>query len=167
MTAELKGLRDASGALRYTVLGVAIAGGLLLAGIPSKAAEKERQPGDDGAVTVEIKDSTGATLNRNQLQGTVIGRQVSLTASILPAGVQVTSHQWTIPGNRIKSYTQTRESAEKADILPADLQQQTVSCYWLEGASAHIVGYAAQVQGPTGPQCQPGTNHAGQLHWCR
>lgn len=97
---------------------------------------------------VEITDHAGTPLAG--LQTVNVGERVQLKVRvILPLGATIDSVQWTIPGTIIKDYVITPTTAQVQTIIPADLQQESITFYWVDGATGHIVEAKAIVNGLT------------------
>ena len=103
-----------------------------------------------GSVTVKVikviikqgdNDITGQT------QDTIVGRNIGLTGVVLPEGTSVTAHQWVIPEKRIENYTADVNSAAVNALEGAELQNQSVSYYWVDGGDGRQVTYTATVGG--------------------
>jgi len=94
-------------------------------------------------VTVRIKvngvDKTGQT------QNWIVGRQVNLEGVV--TGGTPTTKSWSIPGSRIKDCTASSASATVTNLTANDLQQSTVSLYWVDGGNGRVVTYTVTVNG--------------------
>ncbi|MBS1329017.1 MAG: hypothetical protein HP043_03335, partial [Dialister sp.] len=75
----------------------------------------------------------------------IVGEKVSLTAEILPSDLTVTSKKWTVPENRVKNYTATLASADKTPLEEKDLNDTSVSYYWVDGARSRDVKFSVKI----------------------
>jgi hypothetical protein len=94
---------------------------------------------------VEITNLAGVPLAQNVR--TVPGRKIALKGKVTPGDLEVTDHQWTIGGNRIKSYTQSLNEGVKVELESSDLEADTVEFYWIDGGEDIEVKYEAVVAG--------------------
>jgi hypothetical protein len=113
------------------------------------------RPCDTANVTIPIRRITLEIVNRRTgavVSGTnqsrIVGQKVELEVRTRPAGEAMTNIRWTIPGDRIKNYTQSVASAVKTDLAAADLQRATIDFYWINRGH-HTVQVSAQVAGAT------------------
>jgi hypothetical protein len=88
----------------------------------------------------------------NVISGTtvikMVGNKIKLGLQTRPAGHAISSPQWTIPGTRIKTYTQSVANGVKTDLAAADLQAPTIDFHWIDDGS-QAVRATAQVAGAT------------------
>ena len=93
------------------------------------------------AVTDQVvsgKDGNGKLITTT----VIVGQQINLRA-VLPAGVNVTGEQWTIPGTNgnspfaIEKYTQSRGGGIVTAFAAQDplLQGASVQYYWIAGSN--------------------------------
>ncbi len=84
---------------------------------------------------------------------TIVGERIKLNTEILPTGITVSSHLWTLPGNVMKDFlvvppTSTNPTASTSQVVPVDsLTTANVDYVWYDGADARIVNYKATVGG--------------------
>ncbi len=97
-------------------------------------------------VVLEIVDHDTAAVISGIPQTRVVGQRISFDVRTRPAGLAMTSIQWTVPGNRIKSYTQAVGSATVGHLAAADLQAASAVFYWIEASAAGTVQVSARVQ---------------------
>lgn len=99
-------------------------------------------------VDVIIKEGT-TVVSDGTSRDKIVGQKVSLTAEILPSDLTVTSKEWTIPGTRIKNYTTTftaeTTSAVKTPLDDEDLNNTSISYYWVDGADARNVKFSISI----------------------
>ena len=96
-----------------------------------------------GGVVVDIL--MGGVSIKGKTQNTIVGRGIGLTGQV--TGGTPTTEEWTIPGNRVKSYTANSTSATVTNLSADDLQQSTVSFYWVDGGDGRTVTYTVTVNG--------------------
>ncbi|MCL5104625.1 MAG: hypothetical protein M1133_11020, partial [Armatimonadetes bacterium] len=96
---------------------------------------------------IEVNIKQGTTDITDQTQDTIVGRNISLTGEVLPAGTTVTAHQWSVPGIRIENYSASADSATVNALEGAELQNSSVSYYWVDGGDGREVTYTATVGG--------------------
>jgi hypothetical protein len=97
------------------------------------------------ALSVRIKK--GAVDITNQTLATIVGRNISLTAEIDPPVYAPSAYQWTIPQKRIKDYQPTLASAAVTNLQGADLNQSSISYYWVDGGDGRNVECGVTVAG--------------------
>ncbi len=89
-------------------------------------------------VVLEIIDrQTGAVVS-GTTQIKIVGQKVELRVRTRPAGLTMTNIQWTVPGQTVKSYTQSIGAATKTDLSVADLQAVDVDFYWIAGGNQNV-----------------------------
>ncbi|MCC6536115.1 MAG: carboxypeptidase regulatory-like domain-containing protein [Bryobacterales bacterium] len=99
-------------------------------------------------IVLEITNrATGAVISGTTVQK-VVGNKIRLGLQTRPLGHAISSPQWTIPGTRVKGYTQSAAAGTKTDVTAADLQAPTIDFHWIAGGS-HVVQASAQVAGAT------------------
>jgi hypothetical protein len=76
----------------------------------------------------------------------MVGNKIRLGLQTRPPGQPITNPQWTIPGTRVKNYTQAVGAGVKTDLAAADLQAATIDFFWIDVGS-QIVNVTAQVAG--------------------
>jgi len=95
------------------------------------------------AVSVKIKqdgnDITDTTHNE------IVGKQINLTGEVLPQGLTVDSHEWTIPGIRIEDYIANNDYGQVVELTGLD--EPSVSYYWVDGGDGRQVQYTVSVLG--------------------
>ncbi len=77
----------------------------------------------------------------------IVGQNISLTGVVTPGGLDIASQQWTIPGDRIHDYVAQNQNGRKYDLLPQDLQSNSVQFYWIDGGDNLTVVYAVTIFG--------------------
>lgn len=97
-------------------------------------------------VALEIVDRKTGSVISGTTQTKIVGQKVELRVRTRPAGQSMTNIQWTIPGQTVKSYTQSTSTATKTGLSVADLQAVDVDFYWIAGGN-QVVQVAATVQG--------------------
>ncbi len=120
------------------------------------------QPGQPGWVWATSQDVTYTVvgvdivdLGRGKLitglTSTVIVGQVNyLSGDVEPYGLEITSNQWTIPGDDntlIHDYTQSTSEGTVYPLSPGYLQSQDVQFYWVASGTSLLVTYAATIDG--------------------
>ena len=96
-------------------------------------------------IKVEITNLDGVPLAQNVR--TVPGRKIALKGKVTPSNLEVSGHQWTIGGNRIKNYTQSLNEGSKIALEVSDLTDDTVTFYWIDGGENIGVAYEASIHG--------------------
>ena len=97
-------------------------------------------------IFLEIVDRrTGTVISGTTVQK-MVGNKIQLGLQTRPAGRAIASPHWTVPGTRVKNYTQSTTAGVKTDISAADLQARTVDYFWIDGGSLSVQA-AAQVAG--------------------
>jgi hypothetical protein len=97
-------------------------------------------------IALEIVDrKTGAVVS-GTTQTKIVGQKIELQVRTRPPGLAMTGIQWTVPGERVKNYTQSAAAGTRTDLAPADLQAANLDFYWIAGG-ARTVSVAATVQG--------------------
>ncbi|MEW6238784.1 MAG: hypothetical protein AB1656_25655 [Candidatus Omnitrophota bacterium] len=98
------------------------------------------------------------------------GALINLGCSITPNDVYIYSigFAWTVPGSKIKSYTYSTNLGQVVDIAGSDLDDPTVSYYWVDGGDGKYVYCDVSIAGHTfwggapfnvkRPTCQVVTN---------
>ncbi|MBP8954274.1 MAG: hypothetical protein KBI47_17895 [Armatimonadetes bacterium] len=79
---------------------------------------------------------------------TCVGLPQSFSANVQPAGVALTDYQWSIGGQRIRSYdiAADQSTASVTQLTEQDLQQPNVSFHWYDGGTAEV-GLSAKYEG--------------------
>ena len=94
---------------------------------------------------LEIVDrKTGAVVS-GTTQTVIVGQKMELLVRTKPAE-SMSNIQWTVPGQRVKDYTQSTTTGAKTDLAAGDLQGVNLDFYWIEGGSQAIQA-AADVRG--------------------
>ena len=73
--------------------------------------------------------------------------QTDPQGKVTPSNLEVSGHQWTIGGNRIKNYTQSLNEGSKIALEVSDLTDDTVTFYWIDGGENIGVAYEASIHG--------------------
>jgi hypothetical protein len=101
--------------------------------------------------TVKIKRTIIGQPNPTDITNTtittIVGERIKLTAEIVPSGLTVSSHLWTLPGKTMKDYVVAAGSAS-SQVVPVDpLNTANVDYVWYDGADGRIVNYKATISG--------------------
>ena len=99
-------------------------------------------------IVLEIVDRKSGTVISGTTLSKMVGNKISLGLQTKPAGQAITKPQWTIPGERIKDYTQSVTSGAKTPLAAADLQAPTIDFFWIDDGS-QATQVSAQVAGAT------------------
>lgn len=135
-------------------------------GLDKKKAKKDS--GEELNVVVpppslEITDATGNVLAGVQTK--IVGQKVELRVRVSRGGLAMTDIQWTIPGETVKTYTQSVDAGTKTVLAAGDKQQDHLTFYWISGGpklvqvSATVGGrnllasVSFNVLAPTNPSC--------------
>jgi hypothetical protein len=70
-------------------------------------------------------------------QDKIVGQKVELLVRANPA-TPLTNIQWTVPGQKVRNYTQASSTASRTDLSAADLQGINLDFYWIAGGSQTI-----------------------------
>ena len=68
----------------------------------------------------------------------IVGRKINLTVQVLPEDLNIKNIHWTIPGIRVKSYTYTKQKSTLTKLGPVDLNNSSVSYYWVSGGEQKV-----------------------------
>jgi hypothetical protein len=122
--------------------------GLAPGGVQIKGYTPNDPKAVDGFVSgtvfkVDIK--RGGNVVTNGTADVMVGEKISLTAAIQPAGLNVTSRQWTVPGNPIKYYD--IDAGEIENLAQADFSGTTINFYWTTGGTGREVTCKVTVAG--------------------
>jgi hypothetical protein len=102
-------------------------------------------------VGVDIVDlGRGGKLITGLTSTIVVGQVNYLSGDVEPYGLEITSNQWTVPGDDgtlIYDYTQSSEEGKVYPLSPGYLQSQDVQFYWVAGGTNLLVTYAATIDG--------------------
>ncbi len=85
---------------------------------------------------LEIADGGGTAITTTQT--TIVGKKVTLQVRSVPGGQALTHVSWVIPGENVKSYTQSSTTATRTDLAAADLQGTTLSFFWISGGTKTV-----------------------------
>lgn len=96
--------------------------------------------------TLEIFDMKLGAVVSSAKHDKIVGQKVLLLARSKPVGHAVTNVQWTIPGERIKNYTQSVGAGTRTELSAPDLQKVSIEFYWI-GGGCQTVQVSAQVDG--------------------
>jgi hypothetical protein len=99
-------------------------------------------------IVLEIVDMKTGTVVSGTAQTKIVGQKVQLQVRTNPLGQAMTNIQWTIPGDRVKNYTQSTGSGVKTDLAAADLQGTSITFFWINGGNNNVQ-VTAQVAGTT------------------
>jgi len=89
-----------------------------------------------------------ATLVTNWTSTVIVGQHIALTGMVTPGDLEITSEQWTIPGDRIKNYiVQNPDTGMVVELPEADLHSNGVDFYWVDGDYNLTVTYAVTIGG--------------------
>lgn len=79
---------------------------------------------------------------------TCVGLPQTFSANVQPAGVALTDYQWSIGGQRIRSYdiAADQSTASVTELSAQDLQQPSVAFHWYDGGTADV-GLSAKYEG--------------------
>lgn len=113
---------------------------------PVAYSQTENVPLGDPIVSVEITNESGIPLAEHVR--TVPGRRIALKGKVSGGNV-IAGHQWTIGGDKIRTYSQSRSRGVKKVIESSDLQSELVVFYWIDGGNDIEVTYTANVDGTT------------------
>ncbi|MCP9494305.1 MAG: Ig-like domain-containing protein [Pyrinomonadaceae bacterium MAG19_C2-C3] len=95
------------------------------------------------APTIIIKqdgqDITGATKN------VIVGQQINLTAQVMSGNSSSSNPQWSVPGNPIANYTASNMEGKVTPL--EDLNNTSLSFYWVSGGDNRQVTYSVTVRG--------------------
>ena len=110
------------------------------------------EPVATGTVSIVQADILmGTTKVTNETQDVIVGEQIPLSVSVLPAGTSITNPQWSIPGTTVGGYAVTYTnptSATSASVIPTpSLSASSVTYYWVDGADARQVKFSYKVNG--------------------
>ena len=94
-----------------------------------------------------IDRKTGAVISGTTVNK-MVGNKIQLGLQTRPAGHAIGSPQWTIPGTRVKNYTQSLTTGTKTDVAAADLRAPTIDFFWIDDGT-QAVSASAQVEGAT------------------
>jgi hypothetical protein len=87
-------------------------------------------------LALEITDGAGTVLTGTQTK--IVGQKVQLRLRTNPAGQAISNVRWTIPGQTVKTYTQSAAAGTRTDLTPADLQAASVDFYWIDGGNKQV-----------------------------
>lgn len=91
-----------------------------------------------------VNRKTGAVVS-GTTQAVIVGQKMELLVRTNPAEA-MSNIQWTVPGQRVKDYTQSTSTGTKTDLAAGDLQGVNLDFYWIAGGS-QTVQVAATVRG--------------------
>jgi hypothetical protein len=110
---------------------------------PSKCGSEKCAP--PPMPVLEIVDrKTGAVVS-GTTQTKIVGQKIELLVRTKPSEA-MSNIQWTVPGEKVKNYTQSTTTATRTDLAAADLQGVNLDFYWIKGGSQAIT-VAATVRG--------------------
>jgi hypothetical protein len=80
----------------------------------------------------------------------IVGKRINLASEVLPQDLPVNSHQWQIPGEKVKDFVVSQDftSGHKVDLASADLNDASLDFCWVDGADGRVV--SCQVGTPLG-----------------
>ena len=96
--------------------------------------------------SLEITDATGNVLAGVQTK--IVGQKVELRVRVSRGGLAMTNIQWTIPGETVKTYTQSAAAGTKTLLAAGDKQQNNLTFYWISGGPKQVQ-VSATVDGAT------------------
>jgi len=94
--------------------------------------------------SLEITDANDNVLIGVQTK--IVGQKVKLGVRVSRAGLAMTNIQWTIPGETVKTYTQSVAAGTKTVLAVGDKQQNNLTFYWISGG-LKVVQVSATVGG--------------------
>jgi Carboxypeptidase regulatory-like domain len=97
-------------------------------------------------ITLEIVDRRTGTVISGTNVTKIVGQKIQLEVRTRPAGETMTNIRWTIPGDRVKDYTQAVGRGRKTDLPAADLQRAQIDYHWIN-LGTPAVQVQAQVNG--------------------
>jgi hypothetical protein len=80
----------------------------------------------------------------------MVGTHIILAGVVSPPGLTVTSKEWDIPGETVKSYSQSQQTGSALPLTPSDKLTDSLSYYWIDGSFAgdsQEVEYSVIVEG--------------------
>jgi hypothetical protein len=86
---------------------------------------------------LEIVDrKTGAVVTGTTVDK-IVGQKMELLVRAKPA-TPLSNIKWTVPGEKVKNYTQSSTVATRTDLAAADLQGTNLDFYWIAGGTQAI-----------------------------
>lgn len=102
-------------------------------------ARDESVGGDEqDCVVLEIIDRGSGAVVSGTAPSKIVGQKVKLQVRTRPAGRPMTNIRWTIPGETVKNYTQSRDRATRTDLAAGDLDAANVDFYWISGGNKAV-----------------------------
>lgn len=96
-------------------------------------------------VVLKITIKNGDTDITDKIQNEIVGRKVSLSATVFPSVGTVSKNKWTIPGVRVKNFIATNTSANLTELPTSDLEKDSVTYYWVDGEDNREVKYSFEL----------------------
>ncbi len=94
---------------------------------------------------LEIIDRKSGAVVSGTTQTVIVGKKIELMVRTRPAEA-MTNIQWTVPGQRVKGYTQSTTAGTRTELNASDLQGVNLDFYWIAGGT-QTVQVAATVRG--------------------
>jgi hypothetical protein len=91
-------------------------------------------------LTVEILDANNKDAVIKTKQVTVVGKNISLKAKIVPAPQKnaMVAYLWAIPGPTVKSYLTNDEKGEVTSLDDKDAKKDAISYFWIDGGDRKV-----------------------------
>jgi len=87
----------------------------------------------------------------NTTHDEIVGKRINLQGQVLPVGLDISAHQWTIPGSVIADFHVGQGDPENGPYTPGevvpleDLTQDSVEFYWHDGGDGRQVHYSITI----------------------
>src|SRR4051812_6957050 len=89
-------------------------------------------------ITLEIIIRPSGRVISHTRQTKIVGQKIQLGVRTQPRGHTMSNIQWTIPGETVKSYTQSSQAGVRRDLSEADFHAEDVDLYWIAAGRQHV-----------------------------
>lgn len=113
--------------------------------LPSVSPSRGPSPSPPPPPVLEIVDTKTGTVVSGTTQTRIVGQKIQLQVRVKSGG-GLSNIQWTIPGQRIKNYTQSASAGTRTNLSAADLQSANINFYWIAGGN-QLIQVSATVKG--------------------
>jgi hypothetical protein len=111
------------------------------------------------------QDNHAGTIESGKTFNPVAGQFIEVDASPAPT-VTLRQATWTIPGDTVKTYVQTKAKASFATLGKSDLAQQKLEFYWIHGSAGKALALSVRGVFPVlFSHCLPGACNGTEAYW--
>jgi hypothetical protein len=98
-------------------------------------------------ITLEIVFRNIGDVISGTTQTRIVGQKIALRVRTNPGGQSMSDIRWRVPGQTVKSYTQSNHEGVITTLSQRDLQAADLDFYWIAGGSPQTVEVEATVLG--------------------